>query len=59
MNIARNFIKYEHSEPFEPADFNPIPVPGESVKEPKKPQTPEEMAYVAKMLVAAMGGKIQ
>jgi hypothetical protein len=45
--------------PFEPKDFNPISALGEEKQEKKKPQTPEEMAYVAKMLVAAMGGKVQ
>jgi len=46
------------SSPFEPKDFNPIPVPGEEGPKQKKQQTPEEMAHVAKMLCAAMGGKI-
>jgi hypothetical protein len=44
-------------EPFTWADFNPLDASGEPVKE-KEPQTPEEMAHVAKMIVATMGGKI-
>ena len=54
-NIHRDTEK--RHEPFTWADFNPFDASGEP-KQEKKPQSPEEMAHVAKLIVVALGGKI-